>query len=140
MPLAASHQRNGNGHPLQILVERHHHHLQPLVLVGGQRQVVVIVKPALERRIPDHHLLHRARQAHRKLGTGKPGQTFTLEFPIGIKRVETEVGCVPCTLTIKGNTVIDIDPPGQRIPLYQREHYRADKAPMIRVNRYEAAR
>jgi hypothetical protein len=73
------------------------------------------------------------------LGAAQSGQTLTLLFPIGLKSIETEVGRIKCVLTLKGNTVIAFDPPGQRMPLYQRKHYRADRAPMVPVERYVSA-
>ena len=85
----------------------------------------------------------------------KAGQTVTVEFPIEERIVFSEIGRIPCRLTIKGNTVVDIDPrsweriecnaypdptvlrdEGELCPLYQREHYRQNKAPMKEVTRF----
>jgi SAM-dependent methyltransferase len=70
------------------------------------------------------------------LGPGEPWQSIALTYPVPTRSVETSIGGKPYTLTLKGNTVIGIDPPGQRIPLYQRGVYRAEKAPLVRVGRY----
>jgi hypothetical protein len=40
------------------------------------------------------------------------------------------------TLTIKGSTVIAIDPQGTYCPLYQRAHYRENRVRWRRVNRF----
>jgi hypothetical protein len=38
------------------------------------------------------------------------------------------------TITWKGDTVISISPKGQYYPLYQREYYESDEAPMVKYN------
>ncbi len=42
------------------------------------------------------------------------------------------------TVTRKGNDVVHIDPPGKHCPLYQREHYRENKARFKTVERFVA--
>jgi hypothetical protein len=46
----------------------------------------------------------------------------------------------PYTLRFKGNTLVDISPRDENVkyPLYLREKYFADKAPMKQVTRYIA--
>ena len=43
------------------------------------------------------------------------------------------IGKVPYRLSIKGNTVVDIDPEGM---LYQRDHHLQDRAPMREGTRF----
>ena len=69
-------------------------------------------------------------------GSGTKGQTIRVEFPITMRRVEADIGRQRFALTVKGNTVMKVDPPGKRIPLYQRENYLRSRAPMIRVHRF----
>ena len=57
------------------------------------------------------------------------GSTFNLEVFRVIDRT-------PYKLTIKGNTVIDIDPEGKINPIYQRDSYKQDKAPIRKVTRF----
>ena len=52
------------------------------------------------------------------------------------KTVFKEIGEVPYKLTIKGNTVVDINPEGTIYPLYQRDHYLQDEAPLKKVTRF----
>jgi hypothetical protein len=66
----------------------------------------------------------------------KRGDVITIEFPMAETRLFKVIGDVPYRLTLKGNTVVDIDPPGQIYPLYQRDRYKADKAPARKVTRF----
>jgi hypothetical protein len=66
------------------------------------------------------------------------GQTVTFRFPISVKEVKTRIEDMDYTLTIKGNTVVQIDPPGRVYPLYQRSRYLKNKAPMKDVTRFVA--
>jgi hypothetical protein len=59
-----------------------------------------------------------------------------MTFPIAERTVKETIGDVPYTLTIKGNTVTTIDPPGKVGPLYQRACYRANRAPLRKVSRF----
>ncbi len=47
-----------------------------------------------------------------------------------------QIGTAPYELQIKGNTVVDINPKGTIYPLYQRDHYKKNKAPMRKVNNF----
>jgi hypothetical protein len=69
-------------------------------------------------------------------GAAKPGETVTVTFPISTRRTTETIGNVQYTLEIKGNTVISIDPPGKNGPLYERAYFRADEAPMRKVERF----
>jgi len=66
----------------------------------------------------------------------KKGDVVTIEFPLAEKSLFRVIGDVPYRLALKGNTVVDIDPQGTIYPLYQRDHYRANRAPMKKITRF----
>jgi len=84
----------------------------------------------------------------------KAGDMVTVEFPMKEASLFKEIGRIPCKLTLKGNTVVDIDPKswdrvvcpaydnvivresGELCPLYQRDHYKGNKAPMKKKTRF----
>ncbi|RKZ72813.1 MAG: hypothetical protein DRQ57_16330 [Gammaproteobacteria bacterium] len=70
------------------------------------------------------------------LGSMEKGDEVDISFPIGERTVEERIGGVDYTLIIKGNTVVNIDPPGKNYPLYQREHYRSNSARLKKVKRF----
>jgi hypothetical protein len=70
------------------------------------------------------------------LGPARAGERMSLTFPIPTRTVQERIGNVPYTLTIKGNTVITIDPPGTVGPLYNRAYYSASAAPMRKMQRF----
>ena len=70
------------------------------------------------------------------LGSAVAGDKVSVTFPISRRKDSVTIGGVKYTLDIKGNTVIDIDPPGQNGPLYQRTYYAANVAPMRKVARF----
>ena len=59
-----------------------------------------------------------------------------VEFPMRETTLFKYIGTAAYKLRIKGNTVVEINPKGTIYPLYQRDHYRRDKAPMKKVNRF----
>jgi hypothetical protein len=59
-----------------------------------------------------------------------------LTFPISERTVKTRIGGLDCTLVIKGNTVVSIDPPGKNCPLYQRARFQANTTPWRKMNRF----
>ena len=61
---------------------------------------------------------------------------LAVSFPIPQRRTKETIGAVPYTLDIKGNTVVNIDPPGKNGPLYQRSYYLAQQAPSRKVERF----
>jgi hypothetical protein len=69
-------------------------------------------------------------------GVAHPGDNLVVTFPIAERNVKETIGDVPYTLTVKGNTVTTIDPPGKVGPLYQRAYYRANHARMRTVSRF----
>jgi hypothetical protein len=66
----------------------------------------------------------------------KRGDIVTVEFPMRERTLFRQIGGVPYRLTIKGNTVVDISPKGTIYPLYQRDHYKQNKAPLKQVARF----
>ena len=63
---------------------------------------------------------------------------ITIIFPLQHKTMERTIGRQDFTLTFRGNTVIDLQPAGSRIPLYQRKSMNTDAVPMRSVIRYVA--
>ena len=70
------------------------------------------------------------------LGSARPGDTIAVNFPIPRRQTKVRIGGVDYTLDIKGNTVVNIDPPGQNGPFYQRSYYLAERAPARKVERF----
>ena len=48
-----------------------------------------------------------------------PGDTIQLDFPIPHRTVEETIGEVDYTLSLRGNNVVSISPPGKHYPFYQ---------------------
>ena len=69
-------------------------------------------------------------------GPADASAQVVVRFPVGLRSVATEIGRRRYTLTIKGNTVVRVEPPGQRIGLYRRERYLRNRADMVRVQRF----
>ena len=70
------------------------------------------------------------------LGEVKNAETVVVTFPIAERTVKETIGGVDCTLVVKGNTVVSIDPPGKTCPLYQRDHYRNSEPRRREVERF----
>lgn len=66
----------------------------------------------------------------------KSGDEVVVQFPMRQTTLIRRIADVPYKLTLKGNTVVDIDPKGRIYPLYQRDHFLKNKAPMRRVSRF----
>lgn len=73
-----------------------------------------------------------------QIGQVTSNQTVTLTFPISERKEQVSVQGQKYTLTIRGNTVVDIDPPGQFCPVYQRAHYREGITRWRKTNRFIA--
>jgi len=71
------------------------------------------------------------------------GETIRLEFPNPDVKEEHTIGGERYQVTLRGSTVVDVDPrpkePGL-ISLYQRSQYKAEKAPMSTVRRFAPER
>jgi hypothetical protein len=71
------------------------------------------------------------------VGGLKSGDTVALEFPVVTRTMFKIIGGrFPYKLTIKGNTVVSIDPQGELCPLYQRGHYLEGEAPLRDITRF----
>ena len=66
----------------------------------------------------------------------KQGDVVDVEFPIGETSAYRTIADIPYRLVTRGNTVVDIHPRGVIYPLYEREEYRRDRAPMKEVTRF----
>jgi hypothetical protein len=71
-----------------------------------------------------------------QLGGLRVGDTVTVEFPMREKTVFRVIDRTPYKLTLKGNTVVDIDPKGKINPIYRRDHYKQNQAPRKKVTRF----
>ena len=71
-----------------------------------------------------------------RFGRVQRGDTATLTFPISERTVQAQIGDGSYGLTIKGNEVVDIQPPGLSYPFYARAPYRQSSAPLIELQRY----
>ncbi len=70
-------------------------------------------------------------------GPAEASHEIIIQYPIHVRQIRTEIGRHSYTLTLKGNTVVSIDPKGVRIPLYQREKYLSTEAPVLTLNRFQ---
>ena len=70
------------------------------------------------------------------LKENRAGQRLEITFPIHQRETEAVIGRRRYRLTFKGGTLIAVDPPGERIPLYQRDRYRSDRASLRNVERF----
>lgn len=73
------------------------------------------------------------------IGSAEPGDVVTVTFPIFERTVDATIGNLPYTLTIKGNEVVSIDPPGKWVPFYQREKYRENRVRWVDRERFVPA-
>ena len=70
------------------------------------------------------------------LGEVKNGQTVIVKFPIAERTVKETIGNLKYTLVLKGNSLVHIDPPGKKGPLYLRDHYRENQVRWRKVKRF----
>ena len=70
------------------------------------------------------------------LGKVNPGDFVSITFPISESIVKEDIAGTEYTITVKGNTVVAIDPPGVNCPLYQREHFRQNHTLWQKVDRF----
>ena len=69
-------------------------------------------------------------------GKGTPGDEVVMTYPLPRYMIKEQLGDAINTLTLKGNTVVDIDPKGRHCPLFQRAHYREDQVRWRKMKRY----
>ena len=70
------------------------------------------------------------------VGEVRPGEQAVVTFPIGERGVEVDIEKHRYALILRGNEVVDIDPPGNHCPLYQRHHYRTDATRWRKAERF----
>lgn len=71
------------------------------------------------------------------VGGASRGDKVVMNFPIAARTVREQIGTQTYTLVIKGNTVVSIDPPGKKMPLYQdRASLLKTEAPWKKVSRF----
>jgi hypothetical protein len=70
------------------------------------------------------------------LGRVAAGRTLKITFPIEERQEHAVMSLRHYELTIKGDTVVDIFPPGQVGPLYRRDHYRQSEPRWRDVTRF----
>jgi hypothetical protein len=70
------------------------------------------------------------------VGAVNPRQDVHLHFPIRERIVETDIEKQHYLLTIRGNDVVRIDPPGRYCPFYQRDYYRQGKVLWEKAERF----
>ena len=82
--------------------------------------------------------LRPARWAGRYLEVGEctPRSKVSITFPISERTQQETIGARPYTLTLKGNDVVAIDPPGKYCPYYQRQKYRQGTVEWKQVQRF----
>jgi len=66
------------------------------------------------------------------------GQTVALHCPIAERTEKRNIIGKDFTVTVRGNEVVDIDPPGRYCPLFQRPEYRGDDPGLRTVERFVA--
>ena len=69
-------------------------------------------------------------------GPVKPGQEVSVCFPLLTRNEQVYIEKVPYIYTLKGTSVIDVDPPGRDGAIYRREHYRQDETRWKNVTRF----
>lgn len=71
-----------------------------------------------------------------QIGEVNGGQTVALKFPISERTATLNIQNRDYKVIVRGNSVVDIDPPGKYLPLYQRGHYRTGKTLYRKVDRF----
>ena len=83
-----------------------------------------------------------------QIGDVNAGDAISLIFPISERDVKVKSQYEPAarlagttyTMTIKGNTVVRMDPSGQYYPLYQRSHLRENRVRWVKRSRFVSSR
>lgn len=71
-----------------------------------------------------------------RLGPVYTGDVVAVFFPIDTRREVQIIAGVTCNLQIRDNTVVSITLGGENMPLYRRERFLQENAPMVRVKRF----
>ena len=72
------------------------------------------------------------------VGKVTPGDAIALCFPIEEKTDQITVEKRAYRIVMRGNTCVTIDPPGQNVPLFGRDHYRTDETRWRTITRFLA--
>ena len=72
------------------------------------------------------------------VGKVTPGDAIALCFPIEEKTDQITVEKRAYRIVMRGNTCVAIDPPGQNVPLFRRDHYRTDETRWRKITRFLA--
>ena len=64
------------------------------------------------------------------------GQTVSMECPIAERTEHRVIQCRDWALTVRGNTIVDINPPGTWGPIHSRPEYRTTEPKTVRRERY----
>lgn len=120
-------------------------------MAAGQVDVKVKQPVALSMRIPEWASPQQVRAQvngqdravewdgrYALMGDVKPGDGVTMTFPIS-ERPRTEwVQGHRYNLVTKGNDVVCMEPPGENVPFYLRDHYRANGTRWRKIERFVA--
>jgi hypothetical protein len=71
-----------------------------------------------------------------EVGECAPQDKVWISFPISERTQQETIGARQYTLTLKGNDVVAIDPPGKYCPYYQRQKYRQGSVQWKNVQRF----
>ena len=69
----------------------------------------------------------------------KPGEALTVEFPMVEKTLYRNLKGHDFVITVRGFTVVDVQPHAEVTPVFRRQHYRQSEAPMRQVRRFVSA-
>ena len=71
-----------------------------------------------------------------EIGKVARGQTVAMTFPISERIEKRTIEKYNYTFVLRGNDVVQVDPPGKYCPYYQRGHYRAETPLYAKVTRF----
>jgi hypothetical protein len=123
--------------------------IHSLVPYHGRVDVIVKQRCKVSVRIPDwvdkSKVTASVGEEHRPINwTGRylevgecaPQNQASITFPISERTQQETMGARQYTLTLKGNDVVAIDPPGKYCPYYQRQKYRQGTVQWKEVQRF----
>src|SRR5262249_44447805 len=70
------------------------------------------------------------------IGPAAKGETVSLLFPISGRTERVHLQGKDYTVTLRGNTVVHVDPPGHFFPLYERDYFRLGRPMFKKVERF----
>jgi hypothetical protein len=109
----------------------------------GRLDITIYDAPVLFVRVPEWSAanemrIERAGQpmmmdttgAYLRIAGLRPGERLVVRFPVPYTSQSEVLGGTEYSVQWKGNSVVDIDPPGPLMPLYQRRLFREEHAPL----------